>query len=436
MLHSNHKPSILDSSALLQVDKMETSIVPRDEGQNGGFSQAQSIIYSSQKLQDDLQILGMKIKQHEENIKALKIQKIKLEDSILDMQVILGKYHSSAPPNTGNNNDSSNWSEETTKQILQFENSAAGILCQLTVRHGKQASHLTLVKDVFGIVATLASVEDDNLSRLLSEFLGLDTMLAIVCKTFDGVKALETYEKEGCINKGSGLHGLGASIGRALDGRFIVICLENLRPYCGEFVADDLQRRLDLIKPKLPNGECPRGFVGFAVNMIKIEHTNLFYLTRDGYGLRETLFYNLFSRLQVYKTREDLIQARPCISDGAISLDGGMIRATGVFSLGNRINMDVRFPKAFISSGLPNAYIETEEKLKKMSWDKEKLLEDINREQSLLNVTKSNFEGKKEEFLKFMAQSSPYAAQHQNQLSQSRFNPSFLKGISPERGRE
>jgi hypothetical protein len=53
-------------------------------------------------------------------------------------------------------------------------------------------------------------------------------MLAIVCKTYEGVKALETYDNEGCINKSSGLHRLGASIGRALDGRFLVICLENL----------------------------------------------------------------------------------------------------------------------------------------------------------------------------------------------------------------
>ena len=53
-------------------------------------------------------------------------------------------------------------------------------------------------------------------------------MLAIVCKTYEGVKALETYDNEGCINKSSGLHRLGASIGRAMDGRFLVICLENL----------------------------------------------------------------------------------------------------------------------------------------------------------------------------------------------------------------
>lgn len=53
-------------------------------------------------------------------------------------------------------------------------------------------------------------------------------MLAIVCKTYEGVKALETYDKQGCINKSSGLHALGASIGRNMDGRFLVICLENI----------------------------------------------------------------------------------------------------------------------------------------------------------------------------------------------------------------
>lgn len=57
----------------------------------------------------------------------------------------------------------------------------------------------------------------------------MENMMAIVCKTYEGVKALEAYDAEGCINKTTGLHGLGASIGRALEGRFIVVCLESLR---------------------------------------------------------------------------------------------------------------------------------------------------------------------------------------------------------------
>ena len=117
---------------------------------------------------------------------------------------------------------------------------------------------------------------------------------------------------------------------------FFPFCPSPCRPYAGDFVADDPQRRLDLLKPRLPNGECPPGFLGFAVNMIHVDSSNLFYVTASGDGLRETLFYNLFSRLQVYRTRAEMVLALPCISEGAVSLDGGMIRSPGVFSLGSR----------------------------------------------------------------------------------------------------
>ena len=73
-----------------------------------------------------------------------------------------------------------------------------------------------------------------------------------------------------------------------------------------------------------------------TISCTSLEFINLFFLTGSGHGLRETLFYNLFSRVQVYKTREDMAFSLPCISDGAISLDGGMIKGAGVFSLGNR----------------------------------------------------------------------------------------------------
>lgn len=39
--------SIKDSSTLMQVDQNETSIVVRDEMQNGGFAHAETIIYHS-----------------------------------------------------------------------------------------------------------------------------------------------------------------------------------------------------------------------------------------------------------------------------------------------------------------------------------------------------------------------------------------------------
>jgi hypothetical protein len=55
--------------------------------------------------------------------------------------------------------------EEVNKQILQHEKSGAGVLWQVKTRHGEQASLLTLIKDVVGIVAMLGKVEDANLSR-------------------------------------------------------------------------------------------------------------------------------------------------------------------------------------------------------------------------------------------------------------------------------
>ncbi|KAJ8534692.1 hypothetical protein K7X08_016420 [Anisodus acutangulus] len=379
----------------------------RDTMQNGT---AEAAVYNTKKLEDAVHEMGLKIKHHEENIKFLKSQKNGLDNSILDMQVALGKYQTASESGSENAELSHVRSEEETiEHILKHEKSAAGIWCQLKTH--PQASHLPLMKDVLGIVAMLGKVDDDNLSRLISDYLGLETMLAIVCKTYDGIKALEAYDKEGYINKTSGLHGLGASIGRPLDGRFLVICLEKLRPYAGEFIADDPQRRLNILKPRLPNGESPPGFLGFAVNMVNIDSVNLYCATSTGYGLRETLFYSLLSRLHIYKTREDMLQALPCIREGAISLDGGMIKHNSVFSLGKR-ELDVKFPKSSGRSNLPQNYFEIERQMKEMKWKKERTVEDMQREQALLDHARFNFDIKKQEYLKFLAQSSSYATQH------------------------
>jgi Tfp pilus assembly protein PilN len=108
-----------------------------------------------QKLEDDLHMLEMKIKEHEENVKSLKTQNNKLDDSILDLQGI------------NENNSQLQTEEQTTEQILQHEKSAAAILCQLKKPDGTQASHRSLTNDVLGIVATLGKVDDDNLSRFV-----------------------------------------------------------------------------------------------------------------------------------------------------------------------------------------------------------------------------------------------------------------------------
>ncbi|GAB4858490.1 hypothetical protein Ancab_009965 [Ancistrocladus abbreviatus] len=402
----NHANSMVfeDVQALSRVDPNE-SVIARNQVPNGAF------ISDSKKLEDELEKVGNKIKQHENNLKLLKIQRNQLDDFILDLQVSLGKYVSSYVPKTEDEDPAARSEEETIEQILKHEKTAAGLLVQLKTRHGSQVSNLTVTQEVLGVVAMLGKVDDDNLSRLLSEFLGVETMLALVCKSYESIKALEMYDDKGCVNKGSGIHGLGASIGRALEGRFLVISLESLRSYAGEFSVDDPQRRLNIPKPRLPSGEIPPGFLGYAVNMITIDRSHLYCLTSDGCGLRETLFYNLFSRLQVYRTRAEMLLAFPCISDGAVSLDGGMIRTTGIFSLGSRENVDVSFPKSSKRLDLPENFFEIEKQIKQKKWEKERIQEDLQREQQLLDQAKFNFQIKKQEFLKFLAESATYMAQ-------------------------
>jgi hypothetical protein len=112
--------------------------------------------------------------------------------------------------------------------------------------------------------------------------------------------------------------------------------MSGFSPYVGEFVAKDPMGRLDLLKPRLANGKPPLGFLGFAMNMISIDSVHLHCISNSRNGLIKTLFYNLFLNLQVYKSREHMLKTLPCTTNGAVSLDGGMVRKPRVFSLGNR----------------------------------------------------------------------------------------------------
>ncbi|KAL5221125.1 hypothetical protein ABZP36_025838 [Zizania latifolia] len=362
--------------------------------------------FNSKVMQEELQKLGLKVNHYEENIRFLKSELNAIEESCADMGIKIGNYYSSMAPITNNDTSVEEAEQRTIQSILNQDKTAAGIICQLKVRHYQQVSKMSLMKDVLGIVASLGKVNDDNLSRILSEFLGLDNMLGVVCKTYDGVKCLETYDKEGIIDKRSGIHGLGRSIGKFLDGRFTVFCLENIRPFSGDVMVNDPQRKLVLHKPRLPNGECPPGFLGFAVNMIHLDLTNLSCLTAGGHGLRETLFYCLFSHLQVYKTRAELRDAIPLINDGAVSLDGGILRPNGSFCLGNRTSLGVKFPVTanLGVSNLPGTITELEEQFKHKNWEKERLLEDMKRQEDLLSQVKDLFSKKKQQLMDYLTQ--------------------------------
>ncbi|KAI3471221.1 hypothetical protein Pfo_027884 [Paulownia fortunei] len=397
------------SATLKHVGENSLNMISRQDKQNGAHSQqAESIAKHSKKLQDDLHELGQKIKHHEDNVKYLKTLKNKLEESILDMQVALGKYDKASFSRTLNKDPAHVKSEEETiERILKHEKSAAALLLRMKSQAEALSSDHSLTKDLIGIVATLGKVDDDNLS-----YLGLETMLAVVCKTSEGVKALEAYNREGLIDKKFGLHAFATSIGRPLADRFLVICLEDIRPYAGEFIADDPQRRLALLKPRLFNGETPPGFLGFAVNMITIDSTNLYCISKNGHSLRETLFYNLFSNLQVYRSREDMLKALSCIRNGAISLDGGMIRSPGVFSLSrHQGDIDIKFPNGSEMLNLPESYFEIENRMKETKWKKDRTLEDMRREQDLLDHARFNYETKKRVFVQFLTESSSHVSQ-------------------------
>ncbi|XP_051121824.1 protein DEFECTIVE IN MERISTEM SILENCING 3 [Andrographis paniculata] len=387
-------------------------------GQSSPFSREnvdpESIAIHSKKLEDGLKELGAKIKHHEQNVKFLKFQISKLDDDILDKRASIGNYYTSFSKVENEDSSCLQNEEETAQSILKYEKSVAAIFYSLKTKPEGQASNHPWMKDVVGVVAMLGKVNDANLSRLLSDYLGLETMLAVVCKTHKGVKALEAYDKDGSINKGLGIHASAASMGKSLDERFLLICLENLRPYAGQLIDGDPQQRLDLLKPKTIDGESPLGFLGFAVNMISIDPSDLYCLNKTGQCLRETLFYNLFSNLQVYKTREDMLKAHPLITHGAISLDGGVIRSPGVFSLGHhRGDVNVKFPFDSKKACLPGNYYEVDNQCKEMKWKKDRAAEDLQREQELLDHTRFKFEAVRQEYVLFLAESSAQFAKLQ-----------------------
>lgn len=107
-------------------------------------------------------------------------------------------------------------------------------------------------------------------------------------------------------------------------------------PYVAAPECGGSQRNLPLPVPFIPDGTVPKGFLGFAVNMIDLDADQLQIKTTSGHGLRETLFYCLFGQLQVYRTREEMLAARACIKHGAVSLDGGILKENSGVTFGTR----------------------------------------------------------------------------------------------------
>jgi hypothetical protein len=74
----------------------------------------------------------------------------------------------------------------------------------------------------------------------------------------------------------------------------ILCIIKRCRPFSGDVIIDDPQRKLILHRPRLRGGESSPGFLDFVVNMIHLDRAHLRFLTASGHDLRETLFYTFF----------------------------------------------------------------------------------------------------------------------------------------------
>lgn len=76
-----------------------------------------------------------------------------------------------------------------------------------------------------------------------------------------------------------------------------------------------------------------------------------------------------------------------------------------------RGDIDVKFPCDSEKFVLSANYFELENRLKETKWKKDRALEDMQREQELLDHAKFKYETKKKEFVRFLAESSSYLTQ-------------------------
>ncbi|XP_044961503.1 LOW QUALITY PROTEIN: structural maintenance of chromosomes flexible hinge domain-containing protein GMI1-like [Hordeum vulgare subsp. vulgare] len=303
------------------------------------------------KVSDEIETIDSNIHSEEEFIKFLDSHKKSVANRIATLKDEIGHRIGEK--------------ELTRQKIEENVGTAAAVLCNLTNRKRYEPGRC-FKDEVVGIVALLGTVNNRELSRMLSVYLGEDNMLAVVCKTLDAANYFEKYDTDGNVDIHFGIHQEAANLGVPISRRFPIICLDEIRPYNGSLVWNTRQKKLNLPSP---HSETCKGFHGFAVNLINLSAENLEITTSRGHGLRETLLYRLFGELQVYETRNDMRQAMPHLRNGAISLDGGIIKGDGMLLLGYS-DPEITFP---IMPDAPDILEDSEDvffKVKKMNAEK------------------------------------------------------------------
>lgn len=54
-------------------------------------------------------------------------------------------------------------------------------------------------------------------------------MLAVVTKSYETARVLESYSENGEVNRNLAFHEAAVTLGKTINGRFLVICLEEIR---------------------------------------------------------------------------------------------------------------------------------------------------------------------------------------------------------------
>nr|XP_043610523.1 structural maintenance of chromosomes flexible hinge domain-containing protein GMI1 [Erigeron canadensis] len=307
------------------------------------YSTPEAFLNFQKDLENEILEYGLSIAHHEKNIKECEIQITAIESELSQLEGIQHKTLCIAKYGSPGKN-------EIISRVESKVDNAASLVMTL-FRGLSETDRRGSMGNIIGVVALLGTAPTLNLSRIFAEYLG-DQMLAVVCKSYEDVNLLETYDENGKLNASHALHMFASELGQPISGRYLILCIEDIRA-CE--LDKDLQGKLMLPNPTLPDGSTPAGFLGYAVNMIDIDVDHIDTKTDSGCGLRETLFYRLFGETQVYKSREEMKRAISCIKDGAVSLDGGIFRGNGAVSLGC-LNPDVIFPVAAprTQEGSPN----------------------------------------------------------------------------------
>lgn len=185
-----------------------------EDSSNGHAANVVSLMNNEKVLADGIEKYGLLIGKLENQLELLNGFKAKVEHEKGVLQ---------------DNLDCLCTRDEIIKRIENKGGTAAALFCCLLRRDIFEEPHIRLMKNSFGLVALLGTVQSRELSRILAEYLGEDQLFAVVCRSSEAARELEYYNQDGEVNYNLGLRAEAAALGKSINDRFLVICLEDVR---------------------------------------------------------------------------------------------------------------------------------------------------------------------------------------------------------------